>query len=85
MDAKLTLKLNKNIIEKARDYASARNESLSRLVEKYFAEITSSRDFKQSLAPKTRSLSGILKNKNINYKDNVTNYLLEKYRKNEKD
>jgi hypothetical protein len=35
MDSKLTLKLRKEIIEKAKEYAAAQNKSLSRLVEAY--------------------------------------------------
>lgn len=83
MDVKLTLKLDKNIIDKAKVYASTKNISLSKLVERYFLEITSSKDFKQSLSPNVRKLSGVLKGKNINYKENITNYLSEKYLKNE--
>ena len=36
MEAKLTLKLDKYIIEEARVYAKNRNLSLSKMVEKYF-------------------------------------------------
>jgi hypothetical protein len=35
MDAKLTLKLNQEVIEKAKKYAAAQNRSLSRLIESY--------------------------------------------------
>lgn len=41
MDTKLTLKLDKEIIEKAKSYASKTNRSLSSIVESYFQSLTS--------------------------------------------
>lgn len=35
MDAKLTLKLDKHVIDKAKEYASSKKISLSRLIESY--------------------------------------------------
>ncbi len=40
MDTKLTLKLDENIIERAKKYASNRKVSLSRLIENYLDSIT---------------------------------------------
>jgi replicative DNA helicase len=40
MDSKLTLKLNKKIIERAKRYASQKDISLSRLVENYLHSLT---------------------------------------------
>jgi dsDNA-specific endonuclease/ATPase MutS2 len=40
MDAKLTLKLDSEVIEKAKAYAEDRGESLSRMVENYFLGLT---------------------------------------------
>jgi len=39
MDAKLTLKLNKEIIEKAKEYAASHKKSLSQLIESYLSSI----------------------------------------------
>ncbi|MCB0735966.1 MAG: hypothetical protein KDC92_00540 [Bacteroidetes bacterium] len=39
MDAKLTLKLDKNVIEKAKDYAASQKRSLSRLIEAYLKSL----------------------------------------------
>ncbi len=47
MDAKLTLKLDKSVIDRAKNYASLHNRSLSRLIESYL----------QSLVEKDESLS----------------------------
>jgi hypothetical protein len=41
MDVKLTLKLNQDIIEKAKRYASEEKLSLSRLIENYLNALTS--------------------------------------------
>ena len=41
MDTKLTLKLDKSIIEKAKAYASDQQVSLSKLVENYLNSLTS--------------------------------------------
>ena len=41
MDTKLTLKLNQEVIEKAKAYASTRKMSLSRIVEAYLQSLTS--------------------------------------------
>lgn len=40
MDVKLTLKLDNEVIEKAKVYAESRGESLSRIVENYFLGLT---------------------------------------------
>ena len=41
MDTKLTLKLDADIIEKAKIYAAESNTSLSKLIENYLSAITS--------------------------------------------
>ena len=41
MDSKLTLKLDENVIERAKKYASNKKVSLSRLIENYLDSITS--------------------------------------------
>ena len=39
MDAKLTLKLDKDVIDRAKEYASSQNRSLSRLIESYLKSL----------------------------------------------
>ena len=79
MNTKLTLKLDKNTIEKAKEYASLRNLSLSKLVEVYFQKLIIKEEFKQKLSPRVRKLSGILKGKDLNYKSELENSLRRKY------
>ena len=40
MDTKLTLKLNEDIIESAKEYAKAKKTSLSALIENYLQKLT---------------------------------------------
>ncbi len=81
MDVKLTLKLDKGIIEKAKEYASLHNQSLSGLVEEYFQRLTNDEKFKKNLSPKVRKLSGILKSGQLDYKSEIEIILKEKYLK----
>jgi hypothetical protein len=61
MDAKLTLKLDKAHIEKAKLYAAKRKTSLSSLVEKYFAFLVDSDSgLEAEITPTVRKLSGVL-------------------------
>ncbi len=41
MNTKLTLSLNKSVIEKAKRYAKGNNQSLSQIIESYLEKITS--------------------------------------------
>lgn len=41
MTAKLTLSINKSVIEKAKRYAKGNNQSLSQIIESYLEKITS--------------------------------------------
>lgn len=81
METKLTLKLDKDIIESAKEYAQKENKSLSYLVEEYFKGLIFSGDKKQhKITPLVKELSGILKEKNIkNWKKDYIDYLESKY------
>lgn len=62
MDAKLTLKLEKDVIEQAKHYARQRNTSLSRLVENLLRGIID-RDqegLDSDITPRVKRLSGVL-------------------------
>lgn len=41
MNTKLTLSLNKSIIERAKKYAKSNNQSLSQIIESYLEKVTS--------------------------------------------
>ena len=58
MDTKLTLKLNQEIIEKAKRYASDKKLSLSRLIENYLNSLTSDKPSDDiQISPFVKSLS----------------------------
>jgi hypothetical protein len=48
MDTKLTLKLDKFVIDKAKDYATTHKRSLSRIIESYLRSLVSKKDPKDS-------------------------------------
>jgi len=81
MDKKLTLSLDKSIIESAKDYAKSNNISLSKLIESYLTALTKRKRNATEITPLVESLSGVIElDKDIDVKDAYTNYLIEKYK-----
>ncbi|WP_139959602.1 DUF6364 family protein [Flavicella sediminum] len=81
MDTKLTLSLDKSVIEQAKDYAKSNKVSLSRLIETYLASLTSKKNSDLEITPLVQSLSGVIDlNQETNSKDDYTNFLTEKYK-----
>ena len=82
MDTKLTLSLDKEIIEAAKAYARNKNTSLSNLVENYLASVTSKEKVHaDEISPLVKSLSGVLKpDTKANAKKQYADYLAKKYR-----
>lgn len=81
MNSKLTLRLDKNLINSAKKYSEKTGQSVSKLVANYFALIDVSLSEKPQQIPKlTRELSGILKNQGqaISEED-YGKYLEDKY------
>ena len=84
MNTKLTLTIEKEVIEIAKDYAKEKGQSLSELVENYFKLITNERRPIKSdeLSPRVKRLRGIIKaDKDLDYKQILTDELLKKYGK----
>ena len=85
MDAKLTLKLDRHIIDKAKKYASSQKRSLSRLIESYLKALIDTDDLKSNddaeISPFVKSLrTGIKLPANLDYKKTYSDYLEEKYK-----
>lgn len=82
METKLTLKLDKNIIDQVKIYAKRRNVSLSKMVENYFRLITDENIIlKEKFSPIVKELSGIIDLKDEKkIRDDYTDYLIEKYK-----
>jgi dsDNA-specific endonuclease/ATPase MutS2 len=80
MDTKLTLKLDKHIIENAKKYAKEKKISLSKMVESYLNSITKESEEKVEITPFVESLSGVINISKEDYKEDYSDYLNEKYR-----
>jgi hypothetical protein len=85
MDAKLTLKLDKLVIDKAKEYASSHNKSLSRMVESYLKSLVNNDsnepDDSFEISPFVKSMqTGVKLPADFDYKKEYTDYLMEKYK-----
>lgn len=82
MNTKLTLKLDQEIIEKAKHYASERKLSLSRIIENYLNSLTSDQTNNDiEISPFVKSLSsGISIPADYDYKKERADYLDQKYK-----
>jgi len=80
MDSKLTLKLNENVIERAKKYASGKRLSLSSLIENYLDSLTQEKEDEFEISPFVKSISsGKSIPANFDYKKEYINYLDKKY------
>jgi len=85
MDKKLTLKLDKFVIEQAKEYASSHKRSLSRIIESYLKSLINrdkndnESDFE--ISPFVKSMStGVNIPSDFDYKSEIQNYLSEKHK-----
>ncbi|MEO7976280.1 DUF6364 family protein [Flavobacterium sp.] len=60
MNTKLTLSLEKEVIEQAKSYAKKTGRSLSELVESYFKNLTEKEQIYDDIHPKVKKLIGIV-------------------------
>lgn len=81
MNVKLTLNLNKDIIEQAKLYARDKNQSLSSLVQNYFLFLAEKSQVDGiEISPIVKELSGIIKLDNdSDFKEEYGSYIMEKY------
>lgn len=81
MDKKLTLSLDKSIIERAKTYAKSNNISVSKLIESYLKSLTSKQEQTIEITPLVESLSGVISmDKNFDFKEDYTEFLIDKYK-----
>lgn len=84
MESKLTLKLNKDIISWAKEYARSHDLSLSKIVESYFKTLASQTDVKEDedeLTPFVKSFrTGIKVPLDEDCKNVFTDYMEMKYK-----
>jgi len=81
MNAKLTLQLEKEIIEKTKAYAKNKNQSLSSLVQDYFNFLSENNpDEDIEISRTIKEISGVIKlNDDFNIKREYKKHILEKY------
>ena len=79
MNTKLTLNLNKTIIESAKDYAKNHKTSLSKLIETYLNSITKKENSTDDVSPLVESLTGVIPDENTNYKKEYQDFINKKY------
>ncbi len=81
METKLTLRLRKSVIERAKEHAHNQRTSLSKMVEAYLESITASEKKEVETTPLVESLSGVIElDPDFDYKKEYSVYLTEKYR-----
>lgn len=82
MNTKLTLTIEREIIERAKNYAKGKNRSLSDIIENYLKILTKEErnNKRKKLNPEVESLKGSFKMpKDIDYKKELKNRLEKKY------
>lgn len=81
MDAKLTIRLNKDVIERAKEYAANHKVSLSKMIESYLDSLTRQSSENIEITPLVESLSGVVQlDESYDFKNDYTNYLSNKYK-----
>ncbi|MBK8807528.1 MAG: hypothetical protein IPO21_13155 [Bacteroidales bacterium] len=83
METKLTLRLNDNVIERAKVYARNHKISLSKIIESYLDSITTQKekDEKITITPLVKSLIGVMDlPPDFDYKKDYRDFLEEKYK-----
>jgi hypothetical protein len=81
MNVKLTLSLDRDIIDQAKEFARSRQTSLSRLIEDYLRQaVTPDNEVKQ-VTPLVARLSGVIDSRKLgDSKNDYADYLEDKYR-----
>lgn len=79
MNTKLTLSLNRNVIEEAKSYAKENQVSLSKLIENYLNSLIKTTPKKATkISPLVESLTGVISS-DINERKSYHDYLSKKY------
>jgi hypothetical protein len=82
MPVKLTLSVEKNVIERAKRFSRRQHKSLSKLVEGYLRELTGVPSGREDISPKVAALSGVIPSGAIRgeRRGDYADFLEEKYR-----
>lgn len=82
METKLTLRLNENVIKRAKVYARKHKISLSKMIESYLDSVTKQKDEKNTIiTPLVESLSGVINlPDDFDYKKEYRDHLSDKHK-----
>ncbi len=82
METKLTLRLNENVIKRAKEYARNHKISLSKMIESYLDSVTKQKDEKNTIiTPLVESLSGVINlPDDFDYKKEYRDHISDKYK-----
>ena len=80
MDTKLTIKLDDDVIFRAKRYAKHRKTSLSKMIESYLDSVTKPSSKEIEITPLVKSLSGVITlTDDYDYKKDYADHLTSKY------
>lgn len=81
MNAKLTLSLDRDIIEQAKGFSRSHHKSLSKLIEGYLRQVVHQEEATKQATPLVARLSGVIDAVKLgDHKSEYADYLAEKYR-----
>lgn len=81
MNAKLTLSLDRDIIEQAKEFARSHHKSLSKLIEGYLRQVASPDAASKQVTPLVAKLSGVIDAQKLgDNKSGYAGYLADKYK-----
>jgi hypothetical protein len=77
MNTRLTLNIDKGIIDQAKSYAKDNHVSLSKLIENYLDSLTKRSEKKSKISPLVESLTGVIPSGNYDNRKDYKDYLSE--------
>ena len=78
MDTKLTIKLDNEVISRAKKYAQNRKTSLSKMIESFLDSVTKDETDDIEITPLVKSLSGVVRlPENFDYKKERADFLIK--------
>lgn len=81
MNKKLTIRMDSEIIERAKVYSRNHKMSISKMIEWYLVSVINEKSKEIEITPLVKSLSGVVKiDENFDYKKEHGDYLIEKYK-----
>lgn len=81
MQTKLTLSIEKSVVEQAKEFSRRHHKSLSKLIEGYLRQVAVPGPEKGGITPLVSKLSGVISGEKVSrHKEEYAGYLAKKYR-----